>query len=69
MCIQCQKAIGYISIRIDSFKSALDTFSIAERFYHIHADIVGPLRVSLQDYRYLVNIVDRHTGWPEAFLV
>lgn len=63
-CIQCQKAKIHRHT-----KSDLGQFSIAERFTHVHVDIVGPLPISLQDYRYLVTIIDRQTGWPEAFPV
>lgn len=64
MCVQCQKTKVYRHT-----KSELGKFSLAERFTHIHVDLVGPLPISLQDYRYLVTIVDRQTGWPEAFPV
>ncbi|GBP78798.1 Transposon Tf2-9 polyprotein [Eumeta japonica] len=37
-----------------------------QRFGHIHVDIVGPLPTTA-DYKYLLTIIDRCTGWPEAF--
>lgn len=63
-CIKCQRAKVHRHT-----KSKISQFPLAERFTHIHVDIVGPLPISLQDYRYLVTIVDRQTGWPEAFPV
>uniref|UniRef100_A0ABD2W5A2 RNA-directed DNA polymerase n=1 Tax=Trichogramma kaykai TaxID=54128 RepID=A0ABD2W5A2_9HYME len=35
------------------------------RFDHVHIDIVGPLP-SCGGYRYLLTMMDRYTGWPEA---
>ena len=36
------------------------------RFQHIHVDIVmGPLPLS-NGYKYIFNVVDRYTRWPEA---
>lgn len=32
-------------------------------------DIVGPLPTSPEGYRYCLTIVDRTTGWPEAFVM
>lgn len=61
-CIKCQRA--KVSRHV---KTELGHFSLAERFSHIHVDIVGPLPTSIQDYRYLVTIIDRQTGWPEAY--
>lgn len=48
--------------------SPLGSFMPAQRFEHIHIDIVGPLPIS-QGKRYLVTIIDRCTSWPEAFPV
>ena len=31
------------------------------RFSHVHVDLVGPLPVSAEGYRYLLTIVDRTT--------
>lgn len=50
-------------------KSSLGNFSVSERFHHIHVDIVGPLPTTPEGYRYLVTVIDRTTGWPEAFPV
>jgi transposase InsO family protein len=38
----------------------------AQRFSHVHVDIVGPLPVSSQGLRYLFTMVDRTTRWLEA---
>ena len=37
----------------------------ADRFDHIHIDIVGPLPYA-DGFRYLLTCVDRSTRWPEA---
>ena len=37
----------------------------AERFDHVHIDIVGPLPYA-DGFRYLLTCVDRFTRWPEA---
>lgn len=41
-------------------------FPSADRFQHIHVDIVGPLPPSPYGHRYLLTIIDRKTRWPEA---
>lgn len=46
--------------------SQLATFPPAERFQHIHVDIVGPLPPSQYGHKYLLTIIDRYTRWPEA---
>jgi len=38
----------------------------AQRFAHVHADIVGPLPTSRDGYRYLFTMVDRASRWLEA---
>lgn len=64
-CIPCQKA----KIQRHT-NSAVSTFPpTADRFAHVHIDIVGPLPTSPQDHRYLITMVDRATRWPEAFPV
>ena len=37
----------------------------AERFDHVHVDIVGPFEAD-QGYRYILTAIDRTTRWPEA---
>ena len=37
----------------------------AERFGHVHIDLVGPFPID-QGYRYLLTMMDRTTRWPEA---
>ncbi|GBP65992.1 Transposon Tf2-8 polyprotein [Eumeta japonica] len=61
-CIQCQRAKVQRHVISD-----LGRFSPSERFGHIHVDIVGPLPTTTDDYKYLLTIIDRCTGWPEAF--
>ncbi|GBP30473.1 Retrovirus-related Pol polyprotein from transposon 412 [Eumeta japonica] len=61
-CIQYQRAKVQRHVISD-----LGRFSPSERFGHIHVDIVGPLPTTTDDYKYLLTIIDRCTGWPEAF--
>jgi len=37
-----------------------------QRFSHIHVDLVGPLPISKEGYRYLFTMVDRTSRWLEA---
>jgi cleavage and polyadenylation specificity factor subunit 1 len=37
------------------------------RFSHLHMDIVGPLPVSSEGFRYVLTIIDRSTRWLEVF--
>jgi len=39
------------------------------RFAHIHVDLVGPLPVSKEGYKYLFTMIDRSTRWLEALPV
>ncbi len=38
-------------------------------FAHIHVDLVGPLPVSKEGYKYLFTTIDRSTRWLEALPV
>ena len=38
----------------------------AERFQHVHVDLVGPLPTSAEGYTHLLTVVDRTTRWPEV---
>jgi cleavage and polyadenylation specificity factor subunit 1 len=38
----------------------------AQRFSHVHLDLVGPLPTSREGYRYLLTMVDRTSRWLEA---
>lgn len=62
-CIACQKS------KVQRHTSSdIATFAAppADRFTHIHIDIVGPLPTTADEYRYCVTMVDRSTRWPEA---
>ena len=37
-----------------------------QRFSHLHVDLVGPLPVSREGYRYLFTMIDRSSRWLEA---
>lgn len=61
-CINCQKA------KINRHtNSSYGKFSQVDRFDHIHVDLIGPLPITTNDYRYCLTVIDRGTGWPEAF--
>lgn len=61
-CVKCQQSkVNRHTI------SEYGTFQHADRFEHIHVDIVGPLPITADGYRYCVTIIDRGTRWPEAF--
>lgn len=60
-CIGCQRA----KIQRHTI-SDLGKFPDCDRFEHIHIDIVGPLIISEEGYRYCLTIIDRFTKWPEA---
>jgi hypothetical protein len=38
----------------------------AERFSHVHVDLVGPLAPSSEGHVYLLTVIDRSTRWVEA---
>lgn len=59
-CIGCQRAKIHRHTT-----SPPGIFESAERFQHIHMDIVGPLPPS-GGKRYCLTIIDRYTRWPEA---
>lgn len=61
-CVNCQRAkVSRHTI------AGYESFQQADRFHHIHVDIIGPLAISPDGYRYCVTIIDRGTRWPEAF--
>lgn len=61
-CIQCQKA----KIHRHTM-SALGEFAKVDRMCHLHIDITGPFSTTEEGYRYCLTMIDRQTGWPEAF--
>lgn len=61
-CIHCQK-----SKVTRHTNSRLGEFQFANRFDHVHLDLVGPLPTSGEGHRYLLTMIDRRTRWPEAF--
>lgn len=63
-CIQCQKVKT-----TRHTVSGLGEFDRSDKFSHVHIDIVGPLSTSVDGYRYCITMIDRFTGWPEAFPV
>ncbi len=59
-CVPCQRA--KVSRHT---KTPLGEFEQSSRFEHVHIDIVGPLTPS-DGKSYVVTMIDRTTGWPEA---
>lgn len=59
-CIHCQQAKVY-----KHTKAPLQPFPKANKFEHVHLDIVGPLPPS-RTYTYCLTIIDRATSWPEC---
>ncbi|KAG7311665.1 hypothetical protein JYU34_002718 [Plutella xylostella] len=60
-CLKCQ------SIKVQRHTvSNLGSFPHADRFEHLHVDIVGPLPTTTEGYRYCVTMIDRFTRWPEV---
>ena len=61
-CLQCQRS------KINRYTiSDVGQFPKADRFQHIHIDIIGPLPISQDGFKYCLTIIDRCTRWPEAF--
>jgi transposase InsO family protein len=60
-CVDCQRS--KVTRHVISH---LGEFETADRFQHLHIDLVGPLPTTQQGYRYLVTMIDRFTRWPEA---
>lgn len=62
-CLSCQKS------KVQRHTaSPFGSFMSSNRFEHLHMDIVGPLSYC-DGYRYIVTMVDRRSGWPEAYPV
>lgn len=59
-CVKCQQAKVYRHTR-----APLQNFPPADKFDHVHLDIVGPLPPS-QAYSYCLTMIDRATSWPEC---
>jgi hypothetical protein len=60
-CMECQKS----KIHRHTM-SRFGSFTHSDRLEHVHIDIVGPLQYC-NGYRYLLTMIDRKTGWPEAY--
>lgn len=61
-CIVCQKSKVGRHIMTNYGK-----YPVVDRFEHIHVDLIGPLPITTDDYRYCLTIMDRGTNWPEAY--
>ena len=62
-CEACQKAKVH-----KHTKAALERLPApTKRFSHIHVDLVGPLNPACDGKNTLLTVIDRWTGWPEAF--
>lgn len=60
-CLRCQR-----SKVLKHTVSDLGQFQTADRFQHVHIDIIGPLPTTSDGYRYCVTMIDRFTRWAEA---
>ena len=62
-CEACQKATVHVHT-----KSLLERLPApSKRFSHIHIDLVGPLNPACEGKNVLLTVIDRWTGWPDAF--
>ena len=62
-CEACQKAKVHVHT-----KSLLERLPApSKRFSHIHIDLVGPLNPACEGKNVLLTVIDRWTGWPDAF--
>ena len=62
-CAACQKAKIHVHTKMPLERLPAPT----KRFSHIHIDLVGPLNPPCEGKNTLLTIIDRWTGWPEAF--
>ena len=62
-CAACQKAKIHVHTNMPVERLPAPT----KRFSHIHIDLVGPLNPPCEGKNTLLTIIDRWTGWPEAF--
>ena len=62
-CAPCQKAKNHVHTKMPLERLPAPT----KRFSHIHIDLVGPLNPPCEGKNTLLTIIDRWTGWPEAF--
>ena len=62
-CEACQKAKVHKHTKVPLERLPAPT----KRFSHIHVDLVGPLNPACEWKNTLLTVIDRWTGWPEAF--
>ena len=62
-CDACQKSKVHVHTRMPLERLPAPT----KRFNHLHIDLVGPLNLACEGKNMLLTIIDRWTGWPEAF--
>ena len=63
LCEACQKA----KVQTHT-KTALSRLPApTKRFSHVHIDLVSPLNPACEEKNTLLTVIDRWTGWPEAF--
>ena len=62
-CVACQKA----TVHKHTTTSLVHLPAPTKRFSHIHVDLVGPLNPPCEGKNMLLTVIDRWTGWPEAF--
>ena len=64
-CAACQKEKIHVHRKMPLERLPAPT----KRFSHIHIDVDGPLNPPCEGKNTLLTIIDRWTGWPEAFHV
>ena len=62
-CEACQKAKMHKHTKSPLARLPAPT----KRFGYIHMDLVGPLNPACEGKNTLLTVIDRWTGWPEAF--
>ena len=62
-CEACQTAKVHVHT-----KSLLERLPApSKRFSHLHIDLVGPLNPACEGKNVVLTVIDRWTGWPDAF--
>ena len=62
-CEACQKAKVHKHTRAPLERLP----ALTKRFSHLHVDLVGPLNPACEGKNTLLTVIERWTGWPEAF--
>ena len=63
LCKACQKA----KVQTHTKTALARLPAPTKRFSHVHIDLVSPLNPACEGKNTLLTVIDRWTGWPEAF--